>query len=374
MNRKKVCYVIVNCKRTGPMNQTLNIIRYLDRSKYEVSVITLFEEEESNSMLDDFLRVIDKHVCLSLNRVKSVIYGKRVLKVVFSKLKPDVIHSLGMPPYRLALGYNGAKQILTLRNYPYDDYPSYYNRIFGPVLALLDIALLKRKLKEGFPFYTCSKSLTDIYKNKQCVEIPFIRNGVELSDFPKKNNHETGELRIRLGLPIKKSILIYTGQFLARKDQESAIKGFLMSNNDKLALVLCGDGDNYDLLRVKYVEHTNIIFTGKVTNISEYLRASDVYLSTSKSEGLPNSVLEAMASGLPVLLSDIQQHAELFELNKNIGGLYKIGDEMDLKTKIECMLKQEISVMGEHAFNLASNVLSARVMSQNYQSLAYNDL
>jgi glycosyltransferase involved in cell wall biosynthesis len=50
---------------------------------------------------------------------------------------------------------------------------------------------------------------------------------------------------------------------------------------------------------------TKITFTGRVDNVHEYLRASDVFILPSESEGLPNSVLEAMACGLPPIMSDI---------------------------------------------------------------------
>jgi len=44
-----------------------------------------------------------------------------------------------------------------------------------------------------------------------------------------------------------------------------------------------------------------VLFTGIVDNVDEYLRASDVYVFASHREGFPNSVLEAMASGLPTI-------------------------------------------------------------------------
>ncbi len=103
-------------------------------------------------------------------------------------------------------------------------------------------------------------------------------------------------------------------------------------------LYILGDGINRDNLMKKYCNASNVIFTGSVSNVEEYLAASDVYISTSKSEGLPNGVLEAMAVGLPVLLSDIPQHKEIFEVDENIGVLYKLGN---LTSLIDSIRKSE---------------------------------
>lgn len=48
-----------------------------------------------------------------------------------------------MPPYRMTLGYKDAVHFVTLRNYCYEDYPDYYGKFMGTVMAFLDINLIK---------------------------------------------------------------------------------------------------------------------------------------------------------------------------------------------------------------------------------------
>ena len=48
----RIAFVVTNCKRTGPINQTWNIIRYMDRKKFEPLLVTMFEENENNTMID----------------------------------------------------------------------------------------------------------------------------------------------------------------------------------------------------------------------------------------------------------------------------------------------------------------------------------
>ncbi len=370
MKKIKLCFIIVRCRRTGPMNQTLNIIKYLDFNKYDVSFVTLFQENPYDTMIDSYFSLTNQNVCLNLSKVSSLIVGKRKLKRVLEKWQPDIIQGLGMPPYRLSLDYKEAKHLVTLRNYAYEDYPSHYNKLIGPLLAFMDIQLIKKLFKQGEIFVTCSRSLTDIYYAKEDLKLPFIRNGVDLSKFRNRNSTETLKLRDKLGLPQGKIIFIYTGPFIDRKDQESAVQAILACRNrEKLCIVFCGEGTNYPTMREKYMDIPNVIFTGNVSNVSEYLRAADLYVSTSKSEGMPNSVLEAMASGLGVVLSDIPQHMELFEINVGIGLHYPLGDTKMLAAQIDCAVEADYLRMGEQSHLTVNDNLTAEIMSKKYQKL-----
>ena len=113
--------------------------------------------------------------------------------------------------------------------------------------------------------------------------------------------------------------------------------------------------------------NTDILFKGKVFNMNEYLHASDIYLSTSKSEGLPNGVLEAMACGLPVILSDIPQHMEVLEENLECGHSYMLGNVQNLANRMDYMMEEDLRVMGESSYNVVMDNFTSESMSKKYQ-------
>ena len=370
MSKIKVTFVETNCKKNGPIKQTLNIIRNMDKEIFEPSLITVWSEDADNSMIDDYKKLGIPVLSANLSKKKSVLVGRQEVGKLLEQLKPDIVQGVGMPPYRMTLGYKKAVHFVTLRNYCYEDYPDYYGKILGTAMAFLDLNLIKKRMAAGEPFVTCSESLTKMYKSRQNMEIPYIRNGVDVSQYTKRDITKTADVRKNLELPLDKIIYVYSGGFIDRKNQREAITAFLkMKKNDAAVLLLLGDGTNFEALKSEFSQHQNILFRGKVSNVNEYLHASDVYLATSKSEGLPNGVLEAMACGLPVLLSDIPQHMEVLEADSECGHSYKLGKVEQLSTLMDQMLGEDLVEMGERSYNAVMENFTAEGMSKRYQGL-----
>lgn len=366
----KIVYVITNCKNSGPMNQTLNIIKNLDRDLFEPIVITLFQEDLGNSVIQRYLDVVPEFHCLGMSKISSVVEGKNKLAKLLSEIEPDLIQGLGMPPYTMSLAYSDAVHLVTLRNYCYQDYPDKYGKQLGNLLAHKDMHLIAEQLKKGEVFVTCSQSLSKIYKQKHGMEFKFIRNGVDIGQYSYADEAKKKEMKVQLGLPLDKIIVAYSGQFIDRKDQSFAIEGILASKSaGKIYMVLMGAGPNLNAIREKYANDERLLFTGNINNVSDYLQASDIYVSASKSEGMPNGVLEAMATGLPVLLSDIPQHLEVLEINDQYGMSYHLGDREDYISKFDEMMEKDLQHMGQEASKTANKELSAAIMSQRYQKL-----
>lgn len=369
MEKIKLAFVVTNCKKTGPIQQTLNLLRHLDRTEFEPALITLWPEEAGNTLLEEYRTLGVPVYSAGLSRAQSILWGRRAVGQILRRLEPDIVHAVGMPPYRMTLGWRRGIHLTTLRNDCPADYPDQYGKRVGPVLARLDLGLIRRQAARGEPFVVCSESLRQIYRTRCGLDFPCICNGVELALWPEAGP-DRANLRARLGLPEEKILFVYGGGFIQRKNQQEAIEAFLkMKGRARAALVLLGEGPDLEPLRRTFGGTEGVLFPGRVTNVSDYLRASDVYLTTSRSEGLPNGVLEAMACGLPVLASDIPQHKEALAPAPGCGRLYPLGRPDQLAAAIDRMLYADRAEMGRKASQAARACFSAQRMSREYQAL-----
>ena len=85
------------------------------------------------------------------------------------------------------------------------------------------------------------------------------------------------------------------------------------ANGGKAVLLFAGDGPLARACKGLAGGDPRIHFLGQISNVQDYLQVADVFVSAALSEGLPNTVLEAMASGLPTVLSDIPAHREILD-------------------------------------------------------------
>lgn len=360
----RVCFMMTACKKSGPVQQMLNIVKNLDKDIFEPILLTIYKEAtDGSSQLEKFLPYVE-HFYVPTGKMSVFIGDTGNLKKKLSEINPDVIHSLGVFPDYAISKMKKFPQIITLRNYVWDDYPAKFGKCLGYILAKMHIYAMKHCDKT----VACSESLSKLYKRRMKLNYDFICNGVDTSQYTRVMENEKIAIRRKLHLPEKAFIFVYSGQFIERKNQRFLLEVFSYTfNNNDAYLLLLGDGMDYQNLYDKYGLVSNIDFRGSVNDVNTYLKACDAYVSTSKSEGMPNGVLEAMATGLPVVLSDIEQHNEIMKINSGVGFAYNCDDTNDLTRKLIDMMNGNINDMGEEAYKVAHCNFSASAMCKKYQ-------
>jgi glycosyltransferase involved in cell wall biosynthesis len=152
-------------------------------------------------------------------------------------------------------------------------------------------------------------------------KIAYIPNGVDTDLFYPPSAEEKRELRTALRLPQDKMLFIFTGKLTQRKGLDILLAAWCQMAESCLnaVLLLVGSGvgqkDSLEEYANKFISENNlkesIHMLGAVDNVADYLKAADVFVFPSRWEGLPNSLLEAMAASLFCIASDIEGVNEL---------------------------------------------------------------
>ncbi len=130
--------------------------------------------------------------------------------------------------------------------------------------------------------------------------------------------------RVEVGLNDDDVMLLSVGELIKRKNHEIIIKAIAKINNKNIKYFIAGRGDRYEYLSnlIKKSKLENQVFLlGFRTDIAELCKLTDIYCFPSFQEGLPVALMEAMASGLPCVVSEIRGNRDLIS---NIKGGYLV--------------------------------------------------
>lgn len=139
-------------------------------------------------------------------------------------------------------------------------------------------------------------------------------------------------------------LMMYTAELNDNKNQQMLIDAMkiLVKKYPNIKLLLVGDGVLKEKFEKEIEENflqNNILLLGYRTDIPELLKIADLYVATSKREGLPVNIIEAMISGLPLVVTNSRGQRELVEDGKN-GYVVEIGD-------VDTLVKRIISIYSD---------------------------
>lgn len=169
--------------------------------------------------------------------------------------------------------------------------------------------------------------------------------GLDLKKFSPQIPKEKDRLRNEYGYTSEDFLLIYVGELSYRKHQDLLIEAISMLKGSipKLKLLLVGDGDllnDYIDLAKRLGVEENVEFLGYRKDVNQLLSLSDVAISTSRQEGLPVNVMEAMATGLPLIVTDCRGNHDLVLSGEN-GLIVDVNDAGDCANAIIKLYQSE---------------------------------
>lgn len=361
--RKKIVYLTSTLKKTGPIDVLFDILKNLDKTKYEPILVT-FKNQEKDSKIDDFIKLGIRIEYLNLDTLKTYLFGGFFIRKLMKQIKPDIIQVQNFLMFVLT-GFSlfGYKRCAIVQC----DYPCEYEFTYGKKLSRIMVLLQTIALAFIKNIYCASKMTAGILQEKfPFLKFDYVDDSVDTERFSPEQNKQS--LREKLNIPEDKKVFIWVGVLNSRKDPlllASAIKNI---ENKENFYILCGGGDFENELKKATSDLSNVLLTGQISmeELVQYLKASDYYVSTSHSEGLPLSVLEGLSCGLPIVVSDIEQHKYIFK-EENIGLVFEDKNQEDLENKLKAITECNYDEYSINARNLVLKYFSSKTMTKNYQ-------
>ena len=184
-------------------------------------------------------------------------------------------------------------------------------------------------------------------------KLTVIPNTIDIQEFDFDLDRDSK--REGLGLSVSDIAIICVSKLRQGKGHEYLLEAFeqlrghseqseeFRIHDENIKLLIVGDGEQKERLleQVKnYKSKPDIHFLGNRDDVKEILKASDIFILPTLGEGMSNAIMEAMASGLPVITTDIPENHELIQ-NNETGMLVPPKDSLALAETIKRFLSDQ---------------------------------
>lgn len=344
----KILFYISTIRGGGAARVMVNIANGIAEKGYEVCFVTNFadhHEYELNEKIKRFSLEEKENKGNVLIKNSSRI---KALKKILKQEKPDVsVAFMRENNFRLLYAAKGlpVKTIVSVRNDPAKEYASRFSKKLANSLY---------KKADGIVFQTedAKKAFPEEIQKKSRI----ILNQVDGKFF--NENENDGEY------------LTACGRLSNQKNYPMMLKGFaeVLKEFPNEKLRIYGEGNLKDSLSKLAIElgiENSVSYMGFSTEMPEVYRNSKALLMTSDYEGLPNVVLEAMASSVPVISTDCPCGGPKMVIkNGENGYLVKVGDEKELADRLKSILSDEgrLKEMKKNAYKSAEAFQPERIL------------
>jgi len=289
---KKIAIVVPSLAIGGCERSVCNI-SYALKDKYEVYIV-LFNGEDihynfNGTLIDLKLAAHPNPFVKIYNTIARVIKLKKLNK----KYKFDYIYTFLGPTHLINyVSFGKTKKIMSCRGFSYlYDYKKEYCKMTEKSDAIIfNSQYMRDYFKDLYPkLRNKAFTVNNVFETAKIVDSGSAQTEVEFEKF--LNSHKT---------------IVATGRFCKEKGFDNLIKAFSFAKkkNENAGLVLVGGGELEDKLKklAEDLEVTDsIYFTGYTDNPYKYMARCDIFTLSSRNEGFPNVLMEAMILGKPAI-------------------------------------------------------------------------
>ena len=299
----RILQVVKSLKKNGTETSIMNVFKSIDRNLFKFDFLIFVNSKDG--YYEEAIELGAKVYHITPRNHNPIKYYQQ-LNEFFKTHKDeyDVIHVNDMSvssiaPLYFAKKYGIPKRVLHFHG-------SNCEGLHNKILHNTNKYFIKKLANK---YLACSRSAVEWgYSNTGLIpHAGVVNNGIDIERF-RFNISERNRVREELGLHATDKVLIHVGSFNTVKNHTFLIDLFadVHKTNNNLKLILIGDGPLYEgaksqALSLGMQEH--ILFLGRQENIPSYMSAADCFILPSYHEGLPMVLLEAQASGLPIITS-----------------------------------------------------------------------
>ncbi len=307
--RIHVQHLLLSLQPGGLENGVVNVVNGLDPVRFQSSLVCLKRAGEFSS------RITAKDVAIhemGWQGGNDLILPLRLARL-FRRTRPLIVHTRNAESFYY--GFLGAK----LSGVPVLIH-SEHGRTFDDRAVRFRVQRLFSHFTDRL-FAVTEQLKSDLVRHieipKQRIEVLY--NGVDLGRFRPVDRESQ---RARLGIAREELVVGSVGRLVAVKNYPLLLRAFHALGRPASRLILVGDGPEKGSLRVLAAQlgiADRVTLLGHRDDVPECLAAMDVFVLPSVSEGMSNTLLEAMGSGIPVVASDVGGNPEI--VRPNLDGL-----------------------------------------------------
>lgn len=324
----KIALIVPSMRGGGAEKVMANLVRYLDKNKFDIRLILIKKEGPYLDLIPNTVSVID----LNSNRVR---YSIIKLVSELNKYEPDVILS--------TLGHLNLA-ILFIRKFLRGNPKIIVRHAIAPTISMKKLSRVNRFVQMNLYKKLYNKAdivlaqckdmqadLADVFQINQS-KLKYIYNPLDLATIQNamidKNPYDKNKIN-----------LVSVGRVTDQKGFDVLIRAIKLVSNQypNINLTILGDGEMKQQL-IKLADsldlHNQVVFESFKTNPYPYYYYSDMYILSSRYEGFPNTLLEALACKTKVIATDCKNGPREIIGENQYGYLVEVENPKNLADEI----------------------------------------
>lgn len=204
-------------------------------------------------------------------------------------------------------------------------------------------------------------------------KIDVVYNGIDVERF-YKDPVVRGQVRNELGVTDDRFVVLMVSRLNPLKDHATTLRAWRnLSASGALELVIVGDGEEREAIERMidgYGLRDSVRLLGLRNDVSRLLNAADAYLMSSVSEGIPLTLIEAMAIGVPCVATDAGGTKEVIDRSV-VGSVVPIGDDQQLAAAVKKLVadRRLAAAIGKAGQARVRQLFASETMHRKYHDL-----